>query len=86
MTLDMIYMLLVDRKLLRSKDGVRSRKVLPLNVAAKTDKDGMIKGRAGDGTPIKGRIVGKSLARQLMEAQEKDRQKKKKRRRKRGKK
>jgi len=61
--------------------------------AVKVEKDGSIKGRAADGSPIKGRIVGKSLARQLMEKeeerkrQERARQKralKRKRRRKRG--
>jgi hypothetical protein len=35
------------------------------------DSDGSIKGIAADGTPIKGRIAGKSLARQLMEKEEK---------------
>jgi hypothetical protein len=34
------------------------------------DKDGFVKGRAADGTPIKGRIAGKSLAKQLAEKAE----------------
>lgn len=70
MTLDQMYMLMADRKTLRRKDGVRSRHVTPL-VAAGMTKDGVMKGRAKDGTPIQGRIRGKSVARQLMEDEQK---------------
>jgi len=39
----------------------------------KIEDDGSIKGRAADGTPISGRIAGKSLARQLMEQEDEKR-------------
>ncbi len=64
MTLDQVLMLLTDRKLLLN----RKRRKDPL--AVKPDKDGMIPGRAADGTPIRGRVTGKSKARRLMEAKE----------------
>ena len=84
LTLDQIYMLLVDRKVLLAKSrkggGVR---MAPQNVSAKADKDGMVRGRAADGTPIKGRVGGKSLARQLMEAEQKKADKKRRRQRRR---
>ena len=38
-----------------------------LEVASNVDKDGLVKGRAEDGTPIRAKISGTSLARQLME-------------------
>ncbi len=80
MTLDQVLMLLADRKMLRrNKDGVRTAKTMP--GAVRRDKDGMVKGRAGDGTPIRGRIAGKSKARQLMEAAEERRLKEKKEKR-----
>jgi hypothetical protein len=63
MTLDQVFMLLADRKQLMSR-----RKTLgSLDVVPMADKDGFIKGRAKDGSPMLGRIAGKSLARQLME-------------------
>ena len=57
-------------------------------VAARSLKrtpDGKIRGLAADGTPIKGVIRGKSVARQLMEeeAERKRREKSKKRRKRR---
>lgn len=67
MTLDQVLMLLTDRKLLQR----RQRTVPAAMVAAiAAGPGGVIKGRAADGTPIQGKIGGKSLARQLMEAQE----------------
>jgi len=54
---------LCDRNLLKL-DG-RKQSMLPM--AVKTDEDGTVAGRAADGMPIRGRIAGKSLARQLME-------------------
>jgi len=70
-TLDQVLMMLADRKLLRAKmdkNKGAGRKTSPAAVAASAGKDGMIRGRAADGTPILGRVVGKSKARQLMEA------------------
>ena len=73
MTLDSIMCLLADRKLLEARSG-RSGGVSAEPVAAaaslKADDDGMLQGIAADGTPIKARIVGKSLARKLMEEEE----------------
>ena len=85
MSLDQVFMLLTDRKYLKSNDK-RSKKLLPLAAASLADKNGYIKGRSSDGSPIKGRITGKSLARQLMEKQEakKKEEKQSKRRRKKG--
>lgn len=62
-TPDQVWFRLCSRDLLKS-DG-RTQTTEP--IAVKADKDGMVAGRAADGTPIKGRIAGKSLARQLME-------------------
>ena len=65
MTLDEIIMLLTDKKLLRVTGKTRVTKVAPLSV--KPDKDGMARGRAADGTPIRLRVGGKSLAQQVRE-------------------
>ena len=75
MTLDQIYMLLTDRKNLRGS-GKRTQKSSPLHLTGMAAKDGRIKGRAADGSPMLARIGGKSLARKLMDEmkakQEKD--------------
>jgi len=80
LTLDQIYMLLVDRKVLLAKSrkggGVKRS---PIDVLATAETDGKIRGRAADGTPIKGRVGGKSLARQLMEAEQRKVEKKERR-------
>jgi ribosomal protein S6E (S10) len=65
MTLDQILMLMTDRKFLLN----RKNTVDPMQATSMADEDGVIKGRAADGTPIKGRIAGKSKARMLMEKQ-----------------
>jgi len=62
-TPDQVWFRLCSRDLLKT-DG-RTQTTEPM--AVKADEDGMVVGRATDGTPIKGRIVGKSMARQLME-------------------
>ena len=67
LTLDQIFMRLADRKVLRAKMISGGVAKTPLDVSVKADQDGMVRGRAADGTAIKGRIRGKSLARQLME-------------------
>lgn len=72
MTLDQIWFRLCEMKLLKNKVGKRSDK-MDRTTAISTlqpDEDGLIKGRSADGTPIRGRIRGKSLARQLMEEAE----------------
>lgn len=66
LTLDQIFMLLGDRKVLRAGGKRRTMKA----EAVKTTDDGHVMGRDKDGKPIKGRIAGKSLARQLMEKEE----------------
>ncbi len=70
--MDQIWFRLCDIKLLREETGERTDKVESLQVAATLtpDKDGYIRGRAEDGTPIKAKIGGKSLARRLMEEEE----------------
>ena len=67
LTLDQIFMRLADRKVLRAKMVSGGVAKSTLDVSVKADQDGMVRGRAADGTAIKGRIRGKSLARQLME-------------------
>lgn len=69
MTLDQIWFRLCDKEILKREVGKRQEKMEPLAIAGNlgVDEDGLIKGRAEDGTPIKGRIKGKSVARQLME-------------------
>jgi hypothetical protein len=72
MTLDQIWFCLCDIELLKSKVGERTKKMEPSNIVGRAkDEPGVIRGRAEDGTPIKGRIRGKSLARELMEEAEK---------------
>jgi len=80
MTLDQAYVVLMDRKYLRKKGTTRKMGMQAVEVAALADKDGMVKGRTADGKSIKGRIVGKSLARQLMEEEERKKQNKKRKR------
>lgn len=67
LTLDEIFMRLADRKVLRAKMVSGSVVKSTLDIAVRADKDGMVCGRTADGTAIKGRIRGKSVARQLME-------------------
>lgn len=71
MTLDMIYMLLSDRKHLRSSGRHRTTTVESA-VAAGMGVDGVIKGRAADGSQISARVVGRSVARQIIEKEEED--------------
>lgn len=71
LTLDQVFMLLTDRGNLRSKPGSRITKISSLGAKSTLTKNGeLIAGRAADGTPIKAKIAGKSLARQLMEKKE----------------
>lgn len=65
-TLDQILFALGERKHYLK----RRRSVAPTEATGMTDEKGLIRGRAADGTPIRGRIVGKSLARQLIEEAE----------------
>ncbi len=67
MTLDNIFMIFADKKILRKSTKRRTT----TSIAPAIAKDGTAKGRAEDGTLIKGRVGGKSLARQLMEEEEK---------------
>lgn len=66
LTLDEAFMLLADKKMLRKSGKRRTMKT----DAIKTDADGFVHGRTKDGEPIKGRVRGKSVARQLMEEEE----------------
>lgn len=76
MTLDQIWFRLCDLDVLQGTKptkGVESnprKDKMPVLAAAaglSTDEEGYIKGRAADGTPMKAKIGGKSLARRLME-------------------
>ena len=66
--MDEVFMLLADKNNLRA--GPVKTKSVPTLEAISMSKDGFVKGRAGDGTPIKAKIGGKSLARRLMEEAE----------------
>ena len=79
MTLDEIFMLLIDKKKLRYRGTVRSSPMQSMASMSMADKDGLIKGRDEKGNPIKGRIVGKSLASQIREKAEAERRRQKKR-------
>lgn len=67
-SLDQIWFRLCGLDILKM-DG-RTEKVKPGEVGFEPDEDGRIMGRAEDGTPIRGIIRGKSLARELMERQQ----------------
>lgn len=69
MTLDELFLLLCDKKLLRAGQNQRTVSMGSLE-AISMSPDGMIKGRTADGQPIEGKVTGKSVARQLMEAEE----------------
>jgi hypothetical protein len=67
LTVDEVLMRLTDRKLLKAKTGA-GLKTPPLAVA----KDDGLAGRTEDGRVFKGRVRGKSVARQLMEEVKRD--------------
>lgn len=73
LTLDQVWFRLCDLSALRREIGRRVLTVPAAGIAsmAAMGPDGTIAGRAADGTPIRGRIAGKSLARQLMERAQK---------------
>jgi hypothetical protein len=63
MTPDQILHRICDRDLLKRQKGHRTAKT----ALVKPDADGLAKGRAADGTPIRAKIAGKSLAKQIRE-------------------
>lgn len=67
MTPDQIYFRVCDKSILERSMSGRTRQISPLGMLKLADKDGLVRGRAADGTPIRAKIGGKSLARQLME-------------------
>jgi len=68
---DQVYFRLASLDTIKAKAGAEKKtvKAHPLAAAQQADKDGNISGRDKDGNPIKAKIRGKSLARQLMEEQ-----------------
>jgi hypothetical protein len=70
MTPDQVYHRLCDGRVLKVKGGHRTADAQPL--AVKPDAQGLVRGRAEDGTPIvaKMNVRGKSLTRRLMEEEE----------------
>ncbi len=83
MTLDQIYMLITDEKILRSSfSKVRSKSVKSVEVTS-ADKDGFAKGRADDGSIIRAKIGGKSKVAMIREQIEKEKNGRGKRRRRR---
>lgn len=79
MTLDQIWGRLCELKILSRPVGKRTGKAHPLTLMK--DSDGLVKGRAADGTEMKAKITGKSKARMLREAAEAKKQKERRRRR-----
>jgi hypothetical protein len=69
MPLDEIFMRLAKREFLGSRAG-RGSTLSAVEASVLADKDGFVKGRDKSGKLIKGRIAGKSKARQLREAAE----------------
>jgi hypothetical protein len=69
MTLDQIYLLICDKKILRG-GSERTAKMAPVD-AFRNSKDGTMRGRTADGTPFTARHGGKSLAAKLIEQQTK---------------
>lgn len=70
MTQDQILFRLCSVELQSKPVGSRVKKAEGGPVGATVDGDGFIAGVAKDGTPIKARFRGKSLARHLMEEEE----------------
>lgn len=66
LTLDQVFMMFADRRTLR-RGTTRAAAMAAPEVGAMADEDGLIRGRAADGTPIKGRVAGKSYATQVRE-------------------
>ena len=85
MTLDQIWFRLCDMNVLKREVGERTDEVSVTAAmgSLKPDRRGRVRGRAADGTPIRRRLGGKSVARQLME-REVRREKKERRKRKGG--
>ena len=82
MSLDQIWFRLCDAEVLkRGTGGAATEKIRPLEATGRAAGDGLIRGRAADGTPIRGRVRGKSVARELMERQEAERRREKRRKR-----
>lgn len=79
MSLDQVFFVLFDKKYLRSGPK-RKVKYNPLQASHLASKDGLIRGRAADGTPIFGRVGGKSKAQMIQEQVEAKKNKKRRRR------
>jgi len=77
MTLDQIWFRLCEMSILKEGEGKRVEQLSSLAATSLADKDGLMKGKAKDGTPIHGKIRGKSKARELMEKAEQKKKRKK---------
>jgi hypothetical protein len=77
MSLDQIWSRLCKMEVLKRDVGSRVEKVESQEAVGllKSDAEGKMKGRARDGTAIRGVIRGKSKARELMEQQAKTKRK-----------
>ena len=78
MSLDQIWSRLCKMDILKQDVGGRVEKVESLAAASiiETDNRGFVKGRASDGTEIRGKIRGRSKARELIERAKKTRRRK----------
>lgn len=83
MTLDNIYLLLTDRKLLRAGNKARTVSMDALGATSLANKDGLIKGRTADGQQFYAKIGGQSLASRLIAAEKEKTTKQKRRERRR---
>lgn len=86
MTLDQVWFRLCDVNLLKREVGERTEAMQTARAIGelKPAGDGTVAGRAADGTPIRGRMRGRSRARELMEQQQGVGQEKQQRRKRKG--
>lgn len=84
LTLDQIFMLFARKKSLRRKGRVREDKLHSMQATTLADDEGYIRGRAADGTKIRAKITGESLASRLAR-EEKEKAKKSAKRMRKGK-
>ena len=70
MSLDQVMLMLADRKFLKDR---KKRMDPKATVMLPTSEDGLLVGRATDGSVIRRKVFGKSYARRLMEQAQRER-------------
>jgi len=79
-SLDQVWFRLCELETLKHEVGGRAERMETAAAMGvlRPAEDGTVMGRAADGTPIRGRVRGKSLARELMEREVAERKRKRK--------